>query len=208
MSIVPGVTLCFLGDSFSLGVGDATRSGWVGRLMAADDPTGRRTVYALGVRGHTSRDIAARWLVEAESRLRNRPFPAVVFCFGANDAATAPEGGSRLSPDETLAATAEILENARARWPVLQVGPLPISDDPAADARIATLCPRMEALCAGLAVPYIPVFAAMMENAAWRQGAARGDGTHPDGVGYQALADYLKGMALWRNWLNGLTASA
>lgn len=51
------IRICFIGDSITLGTGDAAMLGWPGRLGAIAWSQGHQvTVYNLGVRGETSED--------------------------------------------------------------------------------------------------------------------------------------------------------
>ena len=67
-------TFFFFGDSLTLGVNDnAMPGGWVSRLVLLGSQAGwydmpPATFYNLGVRRHTSPDIAARWQAEVASR--------------------------------------------------------------------------------------------------------------------------------------------
>ena len=67
-------TFFFFGDSLTLGVNDnAMPGGWVSRLVLLGSQAGwydmpPATFYNLGVRRHTSTDIAARWQAEVASR--------------------------------------------------------------------------------------------------------------------------------------------
>lgn len=193
------VRVCFFGDSFTAGVGDAECRGWVGRLGAAAHLCGvELTVYNLGVRRDTSADIARRWQAEAAARLPADTGAALVFSFGANDCASADRGGARVDLDAALDHTAAVLGAARARCSTLMVGPLPILDDPAADARIAALAHRMGQVCAGIGVPFLDVLSIALASDAWRGSASRGDGTHPGADGYAELASCIERWPAWR----------
>ena len=62
--------VCFIGDSFVLGVGDPDGLGWSGRIAAAARRRGIDiTAYNLGVRRETTADIARRWQAEVAPRL-------------------------------------------------------------------------------------------------------------------------------------------
>lgn len=191
--------VCFFGDSFTAGVGDGECRGWVGRLGAAAHLHGvELTLYNLGVRRDTSADIARRWQAEAAARLPADTGSALVFSFGANDCASTDRGDARVSLDAALNHAAAVLGAAHAWCPTLMVGPLPILDDPAADARIATLAQRMGQLCAGIGVPFLDVLAFARASEAWRGSASRGDGTHPGADGYAGLAAHIERWPAWR----------
>ena len=68
--MIPDLRVCFLGDSFVAGVGDPEHRGWVGRLAARTSREGQPlTVYDLGVRRETSRDLLRRWHGKCVPRL-------------------------------------------------------------------------------------------------------------------------------------------
>ena len=123
---------------------------------------------------------------------------ALVFSFGANDCATTDGGGARVALDAALDHAAAVLGAAHVWCPTLMVGPLPILDDPAADARVVTLARRMGQLCDGIGVPFLDVLPFALASDVWRDSASRGDGTHPGADGYAALALYVERWPAWR----------
>src|ERR687886_1997531 len=124
--------ICFVGDSFVNGTGDPECLGWAGRVCAAARRAGRDvTYYNLGVRRDTSDDIRARWEPEIGRRLPSEHpdyDPRVVFSFGVNDT-TAEGHGTRVPLDRSLANLRAIVAAARRSYPVLVVGPPPVSGD-------------------------------------------------------------------------------
>ena len=197
--------VCFIGDSFVNGVGDAEGLGWRGRVTAAALQAGLDlTAYDLGVRRNTSADILARWEGEATARFPGGQPRRLLFSFGTNDCADDGHGAPRLSPSSTLANAAAILGRAIQLAPTVMIGPPPMLDDGAADARIASLERELDSLCRRLDIPFLPVFGLLSGAAAWSTGAAGGDGTHPDAGGYAFLADEILGWPAFRHWL-GMT---
>jgi lysophospholipase L1-like esterase len=190
---------CFVGDSFVAGAGDETGLGWVGRVTAATWQRGvALTAYNLGVRRDTSADLRRRAEAEVLARLLGAgDAQGVVFSFGANDAAL-EDDMPRVPPETSVENAAALLGWSATRWPTLMVGPPPLAHDAAHDARVAALSARLGALCAAMDLPFLPVHAALSASAAWRNGAARGDGVHPDGGGYAALAALVDTWAPWR----------
>lgn len=181
--------ICFLGDSFVNGTGDPEGLGWVGRVCASARRGGRDiTAYNLGIRRDTSALVAARWRDEAERRLPPGVERRLVFSFGVNDC-TLDEatGRPRLALAESLAHAGAILSAARNWLPTVMVGPPPI-DDEDCNARVAPLSLALGELCAGLGVPFLPVFAPLSADPVWRHEIARGDGAHPGAAGYGVLA--------------------
>src|ERR1700760_4228544 len=81
------IRVCFLGDSFTLGTGDAAGLGWAGRVLAAERGRGiDLTAYNLGIRGQTGFEIADRAAREVTARIAERgDRRGVVVSFGTND---------------------------------------------------------------------------------------------------------------------------
>ncbi|MGY1772812.1 GDSL-type esterase/lipase family protein [Blastococcus sp. SYSU D00813] len=193
--------VCFVGDSFTAGVGDPEHLGWTGRLAAATERGGLSlTRYVLGVRRQTSAEIAARWLAECTPRLTGDWEARVVLSSGVNDT-THEDGVPRLRPDRSVAALREVLAGAAAAgWPVLVVGPPAVADAGHVE-RTAALDERFAAACAGHGVPYVSVVRALAADPAWTREVAAGDGAHPGAAGYARLADLVRPH--WDTWLAG-----
>ena len=197
------IRACFFGDSFVNGVGDATGRGWVGRVASLARAEGiDLTTYNLGVRRDTSADILSRWQSEAAARLPSDAAGRLCFAFGTNDCSDGGAGAPRVAADDALANAKAILLMAMATAPTIMLGPLPALEDPATDERIAAYDGKLASLCRDLRVPYLPCFEAMRSNAEWKEGAARGDGTHPGTAGYERLAWYVWDWMPFRTWLN------
>ncbi len=193
--------ICFIGDSFVQGAGDDECLGWVGRISADARKQGHDvTAYNLGVRRDTSEDIAARWCREVEARLPETVKGRLVFSFGTNDCCLGDDGKVRVPQARSLENAHTILCAAQKWRPTLMIGPLPVSDDGATDARVWALSEAFGALCDQLGVPYLEVFTTMASNAVWKRDAASGDGTHPNTAGYGALAKLIGDWAVWRAW--------
>ncbi|WP_169064199.1 GDSL-type esterase/lipase family protein [Geodermatophilus dictyosporus] len=196
--MTPDLRVCFLGDSFTAGVGDPEHLGWVGRLAARSARAGRPlTAYPLGVRRQTGVEVAARWAAECAPRLSGEWDARLVVSFGVNDT-TLEDGAPRVAPERSVAALDTVLAGARAAgWPVLVVGPPPVADA-AQNARTADLDARFAELCATRGVPHVAVHAALAAGPAWTAEVAAGDGAHPGAAGYAALADLV--WPHWRAW--------
>src|SRR5688572_27006622 len=79
--------ICFVGDAFTVGAGDETGLGWVGRLAAGEWARGHDiTIYNLGIRGNSTREIGPRWRQECARRIPATARGRLVFMFGGNDA--------------------------------------------------------------------------------------------------------------------------
>ena len=188
--------ICFVGDSFVQGTGDATGLGWTGRVAAAGRAAGHDlTAYNLGIRRDTSADIAARWQAECDARFRVACSPYVVFSFGANDM-TADDETLRLPMPASIANFRNIISGAKARCPTLVIGPPPVGDS-AQDVRIFTLCAIYAAIAGEIDIPYLPLAQDLAGDAAWRRAVAGGDGTHPDGTGYALIAERVLNWPAW-----------
>jgi lysophospholipase L1-like esterase len=190
------IRICFVGDSFVNGTGDAAYLGWSGRVCAAANQRGYQvTYYNLGIRRDTSADIAIRWQDECARRLPRDCDGRVVFSFGVNDT-TIEQGQQRVTLDATLGHLREIVQAAQRRYPTLLIGPPPVADA-AHNARIAPLCNAMAAVACDLGVPYLPIFARLVQASSWRREVARYDGSHPCQGGYEALATLIQEWPAW-----------
>ena len=192
------VRVCFLGDSFTAGVGDPTGAGWVGPVAAVARRAGwELTAYGLGVRRDTSVDVARRFLAEASWRLRDGNRYGVVVTVGLNDVVLA-DGRRRVPRERSLAALAEVLDGAAARgWAALVVGPPPVSQADES-ARAADLSAGMAAQCAARAVPFVDT-TGLADDAVWVAEVAAGDAYHPSTRGYARLAALVEPVFL--RWL-------
>jgi acyl-CoA thioesterase I len=192
--------ICFFGDSYVNGTGDPTGLGWVGRVAGAARRRGHDlTTYNLGIRRDTSADIAARWQEEAARRLPQEFDCRLVFSFGVNDCID-ENGAPRVAAERSLANARAILGAARARGPVLMLGPPPLSLG-GAEARIPALSRALETLSAELGIAFLDLGTPLSAIALWRIELAAGDGAHPGAAGYALIADLVEGWPAWRAWL-------
>jgi acyl-CoA thioesterase I len=188
--------VCFVGDSYVVGVGDPERRGWVGRLAERSDRDGVPiTVYNLGVRRDTSDDIARRWADEVAARRVAGSEDRMVVSFGVNDTA-AVGGAPRVEPGRSVANLHAVLE--AATLPVLVVGPPPVADAEQ-NRRIAALDAQLGACATRLRAPYVPVYAALAADPRWMDAVERGDGAHPGAAGYALLAELV--VPAWQPWI-------
>jgi lysophospholipase L1-like esterase len=194
--------ICFWGDSFVNGTGDDDGLGWVGRVVARARRAGRDvTAYNLGIRGNTSADVAARWKGEAELRLVPEHDGRLVFSFGANDGAPGVDGRPRVERAASLANAETILGAAHGWLPTLMIGPAPIADDRAANARLRALSTGYAKLCQRIAVPYLDIFELLLASPTWIEEARAGDGAHPNRGGYAIVAAAVSEWTAWRAWV-------
>jgi lysophospholipase L1-like esterase len=198
------IRICFIGDSLVNGVGDPDYLGWTGRICADARRKGHDiTHYNLGVRGHTSSDIAARWHNEAGSRLYP-PYriiaPRIVFSFGTND--TLLIGGQRrVSFEQSVENTSRIVSEVRTLCPALMVGPSPISDETRQD-EIKALSDAFASICKSEGMPFLDVFDGLLASEVWMGEIMAGDGAHPGARGYDALARIVQEWSGWRHWFD------
>lgn len=195
------VHVMFFGDSHTVGVGDPSGLGWVGRVVAATHAEGIPLVsYNLGVRGETSEDVLRRWQDEATTRASDLE-TKVVFAVGANDTSEEDEA-SRVELTDSVGALVALLRQAdEVGLPALVVGPAPVGDEQQVE-RIASLSSRFAEACEQVGVPFVEVTASLRRNGTWRGEIAASDEAHPGAAGYEALAQIVLESA-WLDWVGG-----
>lgn len=194
--------ICFIGDSFTQGIGDETELGWVSRIaihVRKNRPD--ISIFNLGIRGNTSLDILNRWESEVNARVSDKEPFRLVFCFGANDCADDGRGRRRVSIADTISNTHVIMKAAQKIAPTIFIGPPPILDDQAADQRLSELELVMHGVANEHSIPFLPVFETMRRSNVWTAGAAAGDGTHPNAAGYTFFAENLQNWSVFERWL-------
>ena len=196
------VRVCFFGDSYTLGAGDETALGWVGRVVVAARASGvDLAAFNLGIGGDTSLDVGRRWYEEAARRLKGGDALAVVFAFGTNDA-DAAVGRPRVAPERALRALADCLDDAYAAgWPALVVGPPPVRAE-VETAHARKLTSGMAAVCRERDVPFVDTLAALADDEVWHREIGAGDGYHPGASGYERLTALITPPLL--DWLADL----
>jgi lysophospholipase L1-like esterase len=181
---------CFVGDSFTAGVGDPTGLGWVGRVTAAIRQRGTDfTPYNLGIRRNTSRDIAHRWRDECTARLVDDQPRLIVFCSGVNDSITEGQA-QRVTPQESLDLCAQTWQQAKDLASVVVFGPPPVIDfsHDGLPERIKALSEAQQTLCQSLGLPFLPLYDSLLHHGPWISELRAGDGAHPAAGGYQTWA--------------------
>ena len=207
--------ICFIGDSITVGSGDAGFLGWPGHLCVAETARGHDlTLYNNGVRGDTSAMIRPRWRAEADVRLPDHVNGCLVFSFGVNDMAEESGAGIRVPVEESVANARAMLTAARDWLPTLMMGPIPVIEDMQPyifpngiaydfnNARIADLNGRYAALCEELDLPYLDLFHTLHGNSAWEASQRGCDGVHVLGDGYAMIAALVAEWPGWRAWLD------
>jgi acyl-CoA thioesterase-1 len=200
------VRLCFFGDSFTAGVGDETRLGWVGRVCAQAGEAGHNlTAYNLGIRRETSRQVVERLREEAVPRLAEGDRRGIVLAVGVNDT-TFENDIRRLDVEDTLAALdAFVREASEAGWSVLVVGPTFVGD-PQQNQRIAELSGVMRVRCADLDITFVDVLSSLGDGEDWERQVNAVDGAHPRASGYEQLAATI--WPLFSAWLRRIELAA
>lgn len=206
--------VCFIGDSLVLGTGDEKFLGWPGRVMQREREAGHDvTIYNTGIRGDTTTMIEARWRIEAEARLPSENPCGLVFSFGCNDMAM-DNGELRNSPEEAVASARRMISEAKDWLPTLWVGPMPVNDDDMpfssapgrerflSSSRNVQLSDMFQELANELGVPYLDIFTPTASDPNWAQHYIPGDGVHPRGSGYAAVAEHFIGWDAWRKWFD------
>lgn len=193
------IRICFFGDSFVAGTGDPTYLGWTARVCAAiTSPHYKLSYYNLGIRGNTSEQIEARWLAEATQRFPDYADNCIVFSFGTND--NRIENSLRLVEEKNSVLCARrILTQAKALFPVLLIGPPPVTDKEM-NHRAAATSKAYQELCQELDVPYLDVYHPLLNNVPWMQEVAAVDGFHPAASGYLAFAQLVTAWPAWQKW--------
>lgn len=191
--------VCFVGDSFTQGVGDLTGLGWTGRVATAARAAGYDlTAYNLGVRRDTSTDIAVRWHVECDARFRVECTPYIVFSFGSNDM-TATADSLRVSIPDSVENFLSIVGTAKKNCRTLFIGPPPVGDQ-AQDNRIIALCSTYRQLAGEIGVPYLSLANDLSGDPVWRRAVFSSDDTHPGADGYALIAERVINWPAW--WFN------
>ena len=195
--------LLFFGDSILLGVGEPGHGGWVGRLADGRLSPATSTIYNMGVRRASSRQIQSRWQQEFAVRrgLPKTDCALLLFSFGVVDMA-APTGKPNMRMDESIQTAKEILTVARDAAPVLLVGPTPVGS-PEHAQRIGMLSQGYGALCAELAVGFVDLFTPLSHSEAFMNDLP--DGVHPGSAGNALIAKHLLANDALCAWLNACT---
>jgi lysophospholipase L1-like esterase len=191
------VRVCFAGDSYVLGQGDDSGLGWTGRVLcAARAERVDLTAYNLGVRGETGPEIARRLEAEVAPRLSVGERKAVVIAFGANDT-------SRDVPiAHSIAAARRMLVWTQGQgFAAFLLPPPPRPHTAEWDEGAAALTAAMGDLAAELGVPFLNLREVVADWTLWWSECAAGDGSHPNGSGYQLIADAFVSWPAWRSWL-------
>lgn len=208
--------ICFIGDAFTVGAGDETTMGWVGRLAKGEWDRGHDiSVYNLGIRGNSSRDIARRWKAECRARLPEGANGRLVFMFGGNDAKGTVGEGVEVPVEEALAHARTFMGEAAAWLPTLWIGLIPMNEAKPypqllaggpryrfSNERQALYNARYAGLAAELGIPFLDLHTSLVNDSRWMELTQEGDGSNPAGEGYALLADRIAQWPAWRAWFD------
>ncbi|MCW5731412.1 MAG: hypothetical protein KIT20_11680 [Alphaproteobacteria bacterium] len=207
--------ICFLGDAFVTGAGDEEALGWVGRL-ARHEWRGNHdiTIYNLGIRGNSTRDIGARWREEVARRLPPAANGRLVFMFGGNDAKEVVGKGIEVPIEESAANAEALMREASSLLPTLWIGLIPMNDTKPypqllagprfafSNARQAEYNERYARIAERIGVPFLDLHTPLMRDRRWQDLTQAGDGSNPAGEGYQLIADMIAAWPAWRAWFD------
>jgi acyl-CoA thioesterase I len=208
------VRICFVGDSYVAGTGDADCLGWVGRVCRRAWRRGDAiSFYNLGIRGDTTELVARRWHTECLARLPEGVPGGVVFSFGINDVAERIGVGLRVAPERSVEVAETMLSEAARLWPTIWIGPPPANEamSPMSplpgvaydfrNERLMVLNRSYVQLAARLGVPYLDIASRLSDDARYRQSLLDGDLMHCSGDGYGLIADLVDAWPAWRGLL-------
>ena len=208
--------ICFIGDAFTVGAGDETILGWVGRLAQAEWQRNHDvTVYNLGIRGDSTRAIRRRWRGECEARLPQGSNGRLVFMFGGNDAKEIVGTGIDVPLEESVANARAIVAEAAAWYPTLWISLIPMNETrpyptllPGMpqyrfdNGRQALYTQRYAEVARELAVPFLDIHAPLLHDPEWQRLTQSGDGSNPNAEGYARIAALITAWPAWRTWFD------
>ena len=190
----------FFGDSLTLGVNDPSFLGWVNRFMLLTSlPVPPTTVYNLGARKHSSKDIAARWQQEVACRTLQDADTRIMFSFGVVDM-VANEAGTLVGEKDSVHNLRCILQQAKELYGagnIIVMSPLPVKQ-PAHQERILQLGQAYSAACAELDIAYIDIATALLQTSGYIADLA--DNVHPAAAGCTCISQLLWQNPLVQRW--------
>jgi acyl-CoA thioesterase I len=208
--------ICFIGDAFTVGAGDETGLGWVGRVVQAEWARNHDvTAYNLGIRAESTRAIRHRWRAECEARLPHGSNGRFVFMFGGNDAKEVDGTGVEVPLEESVDNARAILSEAVTWCPTLWISLIPMSETkpyprllPGSpeyrfdNQRQDQYTQRYAEVAVDLGVPFLDVHTPLMQDPEWEQLTQAGDGSNPNAKGYAKLAGLILSWPAWRAWFD------
>lgn len=212
----PSRKLCiaFLGDSITVGDGDARATGWPARLMAATSPNpARMHCYNLGIGGNLIADVAKRCQSELAARLTGRDGAGTALMIGVNDALRASATVNTVPLDKSALSQnlSQIIRAGQLYGPVVVIEPTPVlpslvRDDGGTGEVILMKLKEVNSIlgdvCASLNAPLILQSDALTRHQAFSSALERGDGLHPTAAGYDILAGNIAESPIWSKFLS------
>jgi len=191
--------LCF-GDSITFGVGETPGKGWCGRLKDFYEPKGfHKGVFNLGVPGHDSNNLLARFDAECKTRIRlKRPTDkfTILIAIGTNDCKWEgmPEDNQpHISEEQFRENIQELVAKARsykAKLAFIGIPPvdesltLPFEETAFKNERVKIYNDIIKDCCAEEEVLFLDMFSMMIEQT---YPDMLTDGVHPNSKGYDFM---------------------
>lgn len=208
--------ICFIGDAFTVGAGDETVLGWVGRVALAEwERNHDVTIYNLGIRGDSTRTILHRWRRECAVRLPHGATGRLVFMFGGNDAKEVVGAGIEVPIEESVANARTLIAAAAAWLPTLWISLIPMHETkpyprllPGTpeyrfdNRRQAAYTRRYAEVARELAVPFLDLHTPLLHDPEWQSLTQVGDGSNPNAAGYAKIAALISAWPAWRAWFD------
>ena len=205
--------LAFLGDSITIGDGDALARGWPSRLceISQSNPENIQC-YNLGVGGDTISGLKARASSELGVRFAGRDGRGTVVMIGVNDAlrAAAEVGKVPIEMNVMQSQLTNILRDAQVYGAVLVVEMAPVlSDLERADGgrgsvvlmHIEQINRSLKAVCESMNIPLLKLTQELYVNPKFIKALEDGDGLHPSSDGYDLIAMSINKSPLWSTFL-------
>ena len=205
--------LAFLGDSITIGDGDAMARGWPSRLceISQSNPENIQC-YNLGVGGDTVSDLEARASSELSARFAGRNGRGTVVMIGVNDALRAAAEVERIPLELNVMKSqlTNILGEAQRYGAVLVVEMAPVLSDleSAGGVRGSVVLKHIEqingslkAVCESMNVPLVKLTKELQANPNFIKALEDGDGLHPCAEGHDLIARSINESPLWSIFL-------
>ena len=205
--------LAFLGDSITIGDGDALARGWPSRLceISQSNPENIQC-YNLGVGGDTVSDLEARASSELRARFAGRDGRGTVVMIGVNDALRAAAEIERipLEPKVLKSQLTNILGEAQSYGAVLVVEMAPVLLDlERADGvrgsvvleHIKQINKSLKTVCESMNIPLLTLTEELQEDPNFIKALENGDGLHPCSDGHDLIATSINKSPMWTNFL-------
>ena len=205
--------LAFLGDSITIGDGDALARGWPSRLceISQSNPENIQC-YNLGVGGDTVSDLQARASSELSARFTGRDGRGTVVMIGVNDAIRASAEVERIPIELNVMESqlTRILGEAQFYGAVLVVEMAPVLSDlqraggvrgPVVLKYIEQINSLLKAVCESMNTPLLQLTKELQADLNFSKALEDGDGLHPCSDGYDLIAASINKSPLWSAFL-------